>query len=378
VSIFAATAADAAAIWQVARGFEPDDPYSRVAKTGDDAAPWMTGSFRFGVPAETALEFFGDLEAPRLFEQAIARLEAIGGQRVPVDFEPFRAAAALLYAGPWVAERLAAIGDFLARDPADIHPVVDSIIRGGAAFSAVDAHKAAARLEELKRGAGRQWAGMDVMLVPTAGTIYTKEAVEADPVRLNTNLGYYTNFVNLMDLAAIAVPAGVSGQGLPFGVTFIGPAFSDAALLSLGQHFLGERSMPAPSAVGCVPVAVVGAHLTGQPLNHQLVERGARLIRACRTAPNYKLFALPNTTPSKPGLVRVRTDEGRGIEVEVWAVPEHRFGSFVAGIPSPLAMGSIQLDSGEWVSGFVCEPLAVESAEDITALGAWRRYVATR
>ena len=202
----------------------------------------MTGSFRFGVPDETSLEFFGDLEAPRLYRAGDCPIGRNGRARVPIDFGPFRAAAALLYAGPWVAERLAAIGDFLSRDPADVHPVVGDIIRGGAAFSAVDAHKAAARLEELKRAAERQWAGMDVMLVPTTGTIYTKEAVEADPVRLNTNLGYYTNFVNLMDLAAMAVPAGVrSKTGLPFGVTFIGRAFSDAALLSLGQHLLGER-----------------------------------------------------------------------------------------------------------------------------------------
>jgi allophanate hydrolase len=255
---------------------------------------------------------------------------------------------------------------------------VGGIIRGGAAYSAADAHRAATRLEELKRAAAVQWAGMDVMLLPTAGTIYTKDAVAADPVRLNSNLGYYTNFVNLMDLAAVAVPAGVSSAKLPFGVSLIGPAFSDAALLVLGERLLGERSTPPPSALGCVSVAVVGAHLAGQPLNHQLLERGARLIKTCRTAPNYRLFALSNTAPPKPGLVRVNGDVGPGIEVEVWAVPEDRLGSFVAAIPSPLAVGSVQLETGEWVTGFVCEPIAIESAEDITTLGGWRRYLASR
>lgn len=284
----------------------------------------------------------------------------------------------MLYAGPWVAERLAGIGDFLSRDPADVHPVVGAIIRGGAAYSAVDAHRAATRLESLKRDAARQWASMDVLLLPTAGTIYTREAVEADPVRLNTNLGYYTTFVNLMDLAAVAVPGGVRRDGLPFGVSLIGPAFSDAALLVLGERVLGERTAAPLHAPWCVSVAVVGAHLSGQPLNQQLVDRGARLVTACRTAANYRLFALPHATPEKPGLVRVTSDAGPGIEVEVWAVPEDRFGGFVAAIPSPLAMGRVQLDTGEWVSGFVCEPLAVAGAEDITAFGGWRRYLASK
>jgi allophanate hydrolase len=337
----------------------------------------VTGPFRFGVPRPTELEFFGNDQARRLYEQAAERLETLGGIRSTIDFTPFRETAALLYSGPWVAERLAGLAGFLSSAPADVHPVVGTIIRGGAAFSAVDAHRAAHRLEELKREAARQWASMDVMLLPTAGTIYTREAVEADPVALNTNLGYYTNFVNLMDLAAVAVPAGVGDDGLPFGVSLIGPAFSDAALITLGERFLGERVAAPERAPGCVLVAVVGAHLTGQPLNHQLVERGARLTKRCRTAATYRLFALPHTAPPKPGLVRMDREVGPGIEVEVWAVPEDRFGGFVAAIASPLAMGSVQLDTGEWVSGFVCEPRVLDGAEDITAFGGWRRYLAS-
>ena len=267
---------------------------------------------------------------------------------------------------------------FWRADPPDVHPVVGAIIRGGAAYTAADAHRAAARLQALVREATEQWAAMDVMLLPTTGTIYTKEAVLADPVRLNTNLGYYTNFVNLMDLAAVAVPAGVRPNGLPFGVSLIGRGFSDAALITLAERLLGERREASLQAPGCIPVAVVGAHLSGQPLNHQLVDRNARLVRSCRTSGRYRLFALPETSPPKPGLLRVDAEAGPGIEIEVWAMPEDHFGSFVAAIPSPLAMGRIELDTGDWVSGFVCEPLALSRADDITSFGGWRAYLAAR
>lgn len=376
VSIFTATAGDAGIVWRVAQGFDAADVYSRRVATGADAAPWITGAFRFGVPDATALEFFGDRDASLLLEQTAIRLEALGGIRCTIDLTPFRAAAELLYQGPWVAERLAGLGAFLARDSPDIDPVVAATIRAGAAYSAVDAYRAADRLQALIGEAERQWASMDVLLLPTAGTIYTKQEVGSDPVGLNTNLGYYTNFVNLMDLAAVAVPAGRRRDGLPFGVSLIGRAFSDAALLVLAERILGERRDAPRQAPGCVSVAVVGAHLSGLPLNHQLVDCGARLITACRTAPCYRLYALPGTTPPKPGLVRAGDGGGVGIDVEVWAVPEHRFGGFVAAIPPPLAMGRVQLDTGEWVSGFVCEPLALSEAKDITAFGGWRRYLA--
>ena len=376
VSIFAANADDAEAVWRVACGFDAADPYSRTIPAGADAAPWLEGSFRFGVPSAAALEWFGDADTPRLYEAAAARLEDAGGSRVVVDFTPFRETGALLYAGPWVAERFAAVGDFVAGEPEGLDPVVGSIIRSGARHSAVDAYRAAYRLEVLKRDAAREWAAMDVLLLPTAGTIYTTDAIEADPVRLNTNLGYYTNFVNLMDLAAIAVPAGFASDGLPFGVSLIAPAFADRALATLARRFLGARPVQGES-IGCIQLAVVGAHLSGQPLNHQLVERGARLVTACRTSPQYRLFALPDTTPPKPGLVRDVTYAGRGIDLEVWAVPEDRFGGFVAAVPPPLAIGSVQLDTGAWVKGFVCEAAALAGADDITHFGGWKQYRAS-
>src|SRR5207253_526326 len=272
VSIFAKTASEARAVWEIARGFDP-------ARAG--AAPWMNGSFRFGVPDEPQLKFFGDDEAPHLFRRAQEHLASIGGVRTTIDFTVFRETAELLYSGPWVAERFAAVGEFLSQANEGVNEVVKNIILGGARYSAADAFRSMYRLETLKQRAAEQWARMDVLLLPTTGTIYRHEAVAADPVRLNSNLGFYTNFVNLMDLAAIAVPARFRSNGLPFGVSLIGPAFSDEALLSLAEHFLGEREDIGP-APGCVELAVVGAHLSGQPLNNELTRRRAVLVETCR------------------------------------------------------------------------------------------------
>jgi len=375
VSIFATSAADARLVWRTAIGDDAADPYARPFETARSGAPWLAGSFRFGIPDDHDLQFFGDTDAYKLFKNAVRRLEGIGGVRVRIDYAPFRAAAELLYAGPWVAERFAAVGDFVAGDHDDVNPIVRDIVLGGRKYSAADAYRAAYRLEYLKREADHEWRGVDVLLLPTAGTIYTKAAVEADPIQLNANLGYYTNFVNLMDLAAVAVPAGFRSDGLPFGVSLIGPSFSDPALLSLASRYLDEDVDRSAAAPGCVRLAVVGAHLTGQPLNGQLTARGARLLTTCLTSAEYRLFALSNTTPAKPGLVRDPNYAGGGIEVEVWTLPEASFGSFVTGVPPPLAIGNVQLESGEWVKGFVCERAALDGALEITSLGGWRAYL---
>jgi allophanate hydrolase len=378
VAIFANTAHDAHTVWQAARGFDPLDPFSRAPAPGQGAAPWLGGPFRFGVPAANQLEFFGDDEAQELYWKAIADIERLGGQRVEIDFSLFRAAADLLYSGPWVAERLAAIAPFMESHADRMDPVVRKIISGAAQHTAVAAFNAEYRLRELRRATEAEWARMDTLVLPTTGTIYTHEAIAADPIALNTNLGYYTNFVNLLDLAAVAVPAGVRGTKLPFGISFIGPAFTDEALLALAAAF---HRAPGPgveleaSPPGCVLLAVVGAHLTGQPLNWQLTERGARCVRACRTARGYRLYALDRTMPPKPGLVRDPDFEGPGIEVEVWAVPEDRFGGFVAAIPPPLGIGSAVLEDGQTVKCFVCEPYAVLGAAEITRFGGWRNYM---
>jgi allophanate hydrolase len=375
VSIFAANADDAHTIWLAARGFDPGDPFSRAPRPGEDAAPWLAGAFQFGVPASSQLEFFGDHAAALLFHQAVARLEVLGGRKVEIDFSTFRAAAELLYAGPWVAERYAAIRSFIEQHADQINPTVRGIIDGARRYSAADAFDAEYRLRDLRRATESQWEQMDVLLLPTTGTIYTHDGVAADPVGRNTDLGYYTNFVNLLDLAAVAVPAGHRPNGLPFGVSLIGPAFGDQALLTLAQRFDNSGTAEACPA-GCVPLAVVGAHLTGQPLNWQLTDRGARLLKTCRTAPDYRLYALDGTMPPKPGLIRERDFRGPGIEVEVWAIPEDRFGGFVAQVPPPLGIGSAVLDDGDIVKCFICEPYAVAAASEVTRFGGWRSYLA--
>ncbi len=382
VTVLAHTCHDAHTVLQAARGFDPLDPFSRAPAPGQDAAPWLAGAFRFGVPPASQLEFFGDREAASLYQQSLAAMEALGGEKVEIDFAPFRAAADLLYSGPWVAERLAELRGFMDGHAADMDPIVRQIISGAGRHTAVDAFQAVYRLAELRRATEAEWKRMDVLVLPTAGTIYTYEEVAAEPIRLNTNLGYYTNFVNLLDLAAVAVPAGFRRNGLPFGVSVIGPAFCDEALLTVASRYhRSQTAVPGPPVdlercpPGCVPLAVVGAHLAGEQLNWQLTERGARRIKACRTAPYYRLYALDRTMPPKPGLVRDDTFQGPGIELEVWAVPDDRFGSFVVEVPPPLGIGSVTLDNGETVKCFICEPYAIAGATEITRFGGWRSYL---
>ncbi len=382
VSIFTSTCHDAYTVWDSARGFDAADPYSRVPSAGQSAAPWVNGPFRFGVPAAAHLRFFGDGEAAALYQKALDDIEGMGGQRVEIDFSVFRAAAELLYSGPWVAERLSVVRHFMEQHGDQMDPIVREIICGARRYTAVDTFEAEYRLRELRRATEAQWERMDTLVLPTTGTIYTHDQVTEEPLALNSNLGYYTNFVNLLDLAAVAVPAGFRPNGLPFGISFIGPAFSDEALLAIGDRYHRTRAKVGGPAIdvnacppGCIAVAVVGAHLTGQPLNRQLTERGARLMKSCRTARGYRLYALDKTMPPKPGLVRDEDFEGKGIEVEVWAVPEDRFGSFVAEVPAPLGIGNATLESGESVKCFICEPYAIRAATEITQFGGWRNYL---
>jgi allophanate hydrolase len=384
ISILAGSCADAATVLAVAEGFDPEDSLSRRRPTAPASLP---ADFRFGVPAGP-LDFCGDKESERLFGEAVARLESLGGRRVSIDFTPFAAAARLLYQGPYVAERLAALRAANFTDWAAMDPTVAAIIRGAERFTAVDAFQAHYDLAALIRATEPAWASMDCLLLPTAPTIFTHRELREDPIGRNSQLGIYTNFVNLMDLSAIAVPAGSRGDGLPFGVTLVAPAFAEPALLPLADALhrglpdprwggTGEPLPPGgpPKPAGGVTVAVVGAHLSGQPLNRQLVERGARLVRTTRTAAGYRLFALPGTVPPKPGLIRDASGAGR-IEIELWEMDHAGFGSFVALIPPPLGIGTLALEDGGHAQGFLCEPHALDGAEDITAAGGWRAYLA--
>lgn len=378
VSVFAANVADAWKVVQAAAGYDAHDPYSRrIAPQGV-----RRRGYRIAVPAQ--LEFFGDAAAKAAFEATLARLRDLPGCAFgTVDYTPFRDAAALLYQGPWVAERHAAVGAFIDAQPDAAHPVVAGIIDQAKGYDATDAFHGQYRLAALRRAAEDSLAGYDFLLVPTTPTMPRIAGVLARPVELNAQLGYYTNFVNFFDMAALAVPGTPRTDGLPAGVTLIGSAGSDHLLATAAAALLGGveadvlAADPLPFAEPTVRVAVVGAHLAGQPLNWQLLERGARKVAATHTAPHYRLYALPGTTPPKPGLARADRD-GAAIEVEVWELPLRRFGEFVAEIPAPLGIGSLELADGSWVKGFICEPAAIAHATDISVFGGWRAYLSRR
>ncbi len=387
VSIFARSVGLAAQVLAAAMAHDPLDPFNRTLPM--QRQPWGPG-FRFGVP--DTLAFFGDAQAEAAFADAIAQLQALGGVPVRIDFGPLQQAAALLYDSALVAERYAAVRPFFDAHEAEVVEPVRGILAQGRQYSAADWCDAQVRLRAHGQQAAAMWQGIDVLLVPTAPTHYTIAQMQADPVALNRNLGAYTNFVNLLDYAAISVPSSLRPDGLPFGITLIAPAGYDWPLADLGQRYhhatgllqgaLGTP-LPAPVAIpGVAPaptvrVAVVGAHLSGMPLNSQLTERGATLVARTDTAPHYRLYALPGTVPPKPGLLRVAANLGERIALEVWDMPLAHYGSFVALIPSPLGIGTLTLADGSAVQGFLCEPAALDGAQDISHFGGWRRYTAS-
>jgi allophanate hydrolase len=390
VTVFAATVGDGVAIRKVMEGYDAADPFSREASPANLPASGL----RIGVLDGTEREFFGNKDVEALYDAAIERAKSLGAIVVPFDYAPFRQAAELLYNGPWVAERLAAVKDFMATNADDFDPTVRTIIEGAKAYDAVAAFEGKYKLEALRQKTKAEWKKVDILMLPTSPTTYTVEDMLADPIVRNGHFGRYTNFVNLMDCAAIAVPAGFDAAGhLPAGVTLIGPAFTDDALApfadamhrALNSGMGKDRAAVIPEASrvpqtddGAVPIVVVGAHLSGMPLNHELTSSGGYRLKTCRTAGDYRLFALPGTVPPKPGLVRDPSFSGKGVEVEVWAVSPAAFGRFVQKIPAPLGIGKISLDDGTTVSGFLCEAHAVAEALDITDFGGWRHYVRTK
>lgn len=396
VSIFALTAQDAHRVYRVALGFDETDPYARPAQPhGYDFGSAPAGEARVGVPLPEQLEFFGDAPYAQAFADAVAHAKAMGLNVIEVDVSPLLEAAKLLYGGPWVAERYQAIRAFIDAQPEAVFPVTREITLQGAAPSAADAFEAQYQLKALQREAAKVWQQVDVLITPTVPHHPTMDEMLAAPVARNTELGLYTNYMNLLDCAAVAVPVRFV-YDLPFGVTLVAPAHQDVPLLRLAEKWqyalqgraatLGATAQdlpPAeivPSAVpsGQVRVAVCGAHLQGQPLNWQLTQRGGRRVLCTHTAPVYKLYALDSggAPVQRPGLVKVGPDEGgAAIEVEVWELPVQHFGSFVAGIPAPLGIGTTVLADGSKVPGFICEPDGLRGATDITSYGAWRAWL---
>jgi allophanate hydrolase len=375
ITVFADKVSDALLVDEMLSGFDAEDAFSRPLENVPIAGR------RVGVPRVDQLQFFGDTQAEYLYAYALTLL-ASDCEIVEVDIAPLLEAAQLLYGGPWVAERTAAVAALLEANPLAIDPVVREVIAPGETMLATDLWNGIYRLAGLKRHADLLWQGIDVLAFPTTGTTYRVAELLEAPVALNSNLGRYSNFVNLLDMAAIAVPAGARHNRTGFGITLIGPAHSDRALAAMAEHYLAAAHLPPPppldlgDRMDTIKLAVVGAHLEGMPLHWQLTSRGASFVCASTTAPNYRLYAMADSVPPKPALVH--SEEGAAIALEVYELDMASFGSFVAEVPPPLAIGTVMLADGSSVKGFVAEPRALSGAEDITHLGGWRAYIASR
>jgi allophanate hydrolase len=388
VSIFSLTTDDAMVALEVMTGSDDADPYSR-----DRPLAQMTtfpANLRLGVPRKGQLIFFGDKASEQAYGEALERWTSLGATLVEFDLEPFYETARLLYEGPWIAERYLVIRDLLASSPEAIHSVTRQITLPGAQLTAADTFAAFYRLQALRKTSERCFAGLDALVLPTAPTAYSTAQVLVNPIELNSRLGTYTNFVNLLDLCGLALPAAIRSDHIPFGITLLAPGGQDAQLASIGRVFhadtklaLGSKCLPQTPLVALaaapsgdeIAIAVVGAHLSGMALNSELTALGGQLLEATKTAPDYKLYAL-DTTPAKPGMLRVEAGTGSSIELELWALPAAAFGKFVAAIPPPLSVGTVRLADSRGVKGFIVEPADVAGARDISTFGGWRAFVA--
>jgi allophanate hydrolase len=381
VTFFTKCSQDLALLYKVGAQYDSDDCYARPVEQPSQSQSHSFKGTRVGALTEKHLQFFGDEEYKKLYAQAVARVESLGATVIPFDFEPFQNAANLLYQGPWVAERYAAIEEFYQQKGAECLEVIQTIVGGAKSLLASEAYKAMYQLQAYKVQCDRLMADVDVVLTPTAGTIYTIDDVEANPIELNSNLGYYTNFMNLLDCSALAMPAGFTQTGLPFGVTLFSHAFNDESLLSLAHHWEQVMNLPLGATGRSLPnvetmdLLVCGAHMKDLALNHQMIELGANLKQSTLTSSNYSLYCLAGGPPLRPGLVR-NEDNGQAIAVEVWRMPKNKVGALLAQIPHPLGLGTVELESGEWVKGFICESIGLVGAKEITHFGGWRKFLA--
>ena len=389
ISVFAGSVDDAWTVYSLMHGFDASDPFSRNVPLGR-RGPLMPG-LRIGVPNAESRKFFGDASSEAAFDASIAMLSGLDAKIVEIDLTDFFATARLLYEGPWVAERMAAIKDFFASHSDALLPVTRSIIGGAEKFSATDTFSALHTLATLRARTAPIWKTIDALMLPSIPRPFSVADVASDPIGPNSEMGTYTNFVNLLDLCALAVPAAFRNDGFPSGVTFVGPAGHDSLLASIGavmhakanvligatQHPVPPFPPPAARAnTGEMEIIVVGAHLSGMALNGELSSRHGRFLRVAKTKPDYRLFALPGGPPFRPGLLRVEAGQGHAIETEVWALNPAGFGSFIAGVPSPLSIGTLQLADGTQAHGFLVEHAAIAGAQDISHFGGWRAFMA--
>lgn len=388
VSIFALTVEDAHGVFQTACAYDPGDAFARPLAAPALAAP--PAAPKIAVPGPKSLRFFGDTCQEAAFADHLGLLSAAGAKITEIDFQPFYDVAEMLYEGAWVAERYTVVADLLARDPGALHPVTRQIIQSAERLSAADAFRGIYRLKELRRLAEGHLADVDLLCVPSIPRFYSCADLAADPVTPNSRLGTYTNFVNLMDMCALTVPAPARADGRPGSVTLIGAAGQDGLLAAVAEslEFAGQRHLgatgwarppraPVRADPGLIPLVVCGAHMEGLPLNTDLRAMGARFLRATRTAPDYGLYALAGGPPDRPGLLR-KPQGGAAIAVEVWAIPQENLGGFITSIPAPLGLGRIRLEDGSAEIGFLCEPAGLDGAAEITAHGGWRAYLAAK
>jgi allophanate hydrolase len=372
ISIFAGTVSDAFAVFQVVCAEDTDDAYSKSMPAGHlTAAP---PSFKVGVPDAASRIFFGDAVQAKNFEANLKKLASLGADIIELDFSPLYAVAEMLYEGAWVAERYTVVEDLMRNTPDALHPTTAKIIGAAESLSAADAFRGIYRLKDLERAAQALMGRVDLLCVPSIPTFYSVADLEADPVTPNSNLGTYTNFVNLLDMCGIAVPSEARSDGRPGSITLLAPSGEDARVASIAARFAGEAIADAPKQAmeTEIALAVCGAHMSGMALNHELTSRGGRLLEATRTAPRYRLYALAGGPPQRPGLLRI--EKGAKIELEVWALPKSSVGAFLEGIPSPLSIGTVELEKGSKAHGFLVETTGVQGADDITHLGSWRKF----
>ena len=392
VSIFALTTDDANTVFEQAAVFDAADQYARRNPYDNNHRCYglVDRTFRFAVPKSEQLQFFGNDSAQALFETSIQTMERLGGEKVEIDFTPFLDAAVLLYEGPWVAERYAAIEEIITEKPDELLPVIKTIIGSAEGKTAVDTFKAEYQMQTYRAQAKQLLSHFDFLMTPTAGTIFTIDEVNAAPIKLNSQLGYYTNYVNLLDCSCVAIPSGFLDNGLPWGISLVSTAMKDRFLLSFANRWQqalklspGKLNIDLPETCAksdvdnteFIPVIVCGAHLEGLALNWQLTERGAVLQEKTWTADQYRMYVL-NGLILRPGLMR-DNENGQALEIEIWRVPKAEFGSFVAAIPEPLGIGKVETQDGRWLPGFICEAYAIKTAQDITELGGWRAYLKT-